>query len=99
MRVSELEAITILLVRTQNTLYRMVVVDPPSPRILIQGGRFFPEPTAARFSGSSVGGSLLAIAWLGVGLRMEISFDGRRILTSPVRSVRIERPAALPGPF
>ena len=95
----ELDALSTLLIRTLNSLYRIVVLEPPRPRILIQGGRFFPEPTEARLAGANFGGSLLKLSWFGQGLRMEICSDGQRIVTSPVQSIEVCRDADLPGPF
>ena len=95
----DIDALTTVIVKTLNSLYRIVVLDPPRPRILIQGGRFFPEPTEAHLAGASFGGSLLKLAWLGCGLRMEICADGQRIVTSPVRSIEVSRKPTLPGPF
>ena len=51
------------------------------------GRRVFPSLTPAHFSGASVGGSFLKVGWIGIGLRMEILVDGRRIVTSPVRDI------------
>jgi hypothetical protein len=90
--VRDLEPLTTLLVRTCNSRYRIIVSR--SSAILVQGGRFFPDVTDARLEGSSVGGSFLKVAWIGVGLRMEISVGGQRIVTSPVRAITTER---LPG--
>ena len=94
-----MDALSTLLIRTLNSLYRVVVLEPPRPRILIQGGRFFPEPTEARLAGASFGGSLLKLSWFGHGLRMEIYSDWQRIVTSPVQSIEVCRDADLPGPF
>ena len=94
----ELDALTTLLVRTLNSLYRVVVLEPPRPRILIQGGQFFPEPTEARLAGASFGGSMLKLSWFGCGLRMEVCSDGQRIVTSPVQSIEVQRDVS-PGPF
>ena len=97
---AELESLTTLLVRTDNSLYRIIVLQPPHPKILVQGGRFFTETTEGRLSGSSFGGSFLKMAWLGCGLRMEICSEGhQRIVTSPVRSIEIQKDSCLPGPF
>ena len=95
----ELAAFTTLVVKTFNSLYRVVVLDPPQPRILIQGGTFFPQPTEASLAGASFGGSMLKLAWLGCGLRMEVCLDGQRIVTSPVKSIEVEPDSDLPGPF
>ena len=87
---AELPPISHLVVRTENTLYRIVVVSPGGSEILVEGGRFFPAFMRARLDGSSFGGALLKISWLGIGLRMEICCNGQRIVTSPVRSFEIQ---------
>ena len=84
----DLEPLTTLLVATCNTQYRIIVSRQNT--ILVQGGRFFPEATSAQLEGSSAGGSFLKLAWIGVGLRMEISARGQRIVTSPVRTIAWE---------
>ena len=81
----QLEPLTELLVHTRNTCYRIVVSHEAD--IVIQGGSFFPDPTRAHVEGSSLGGNLLKVGWIGVGLRMEIVADGRRIVTTAVRSI------------
>jgi len=45
----------------------------------------------ATVSGSTFGGCMLKLGWLGVGLRMEIYANGQRTVTSPVQSLRVER--------
>ena len=88
-----LQPITRLLVRTENSLYRVTIRDPQQRAVLVQGGTFFPESTNASLNGSSFGGSLLKIAWIGIGLHMEFVSDGTRIVTSRVRSIAVERDA------
>ena len=87
--IHELQPMTTLVVRTRNTQYRIVVA--PDSAIHVQGGRFFPGLTTARLDGSSAGGSLLKLGCITVGLRMEISVGGQRIVTSPVRTISRER--------
>ena len=76
---------TTLHVHTRNSLYRIIV--SAGDAVLVEGGEFFPSLTPAHFSGASVGGSFLKVGWIGIGLRMEILVDGRRIVTSPVRDI------------
>lgn len=85
----DMEPLTTLLVATCNTQYRIIISRQSA--ILVQGGRFFPEVTSAHLDGSSAGGSFLKVAWIGVGMRMEISAGGQRIVTSPVRTITTER--------
>jgi hypothetical protein len=82
---SDLEPLTTLVVATMNSRYRITV--SANAAIFVQGGRFFPDTTEAKLEGSSAGGSFLKVAWIGIGLRMEISSGGRRIVTSPVRAI------------
>lgn len=91
----DLDPLTTVLVRTRNSTYRVIVSHGTS--VLVQGGRFFPEMTAARLDGSGLGGSLLKSGWIGVGFRMEILANGERIITTAVRDLTIEhhRPALL----
>ena len=95
----DLDPITSLRVRTENTLYEITVPRPPRSVVLVRGGRFFPETTEASFGGSSFGGSCLKLAWFGVGLHMEFHFVGGWIVTSHVRSIAVLDSASLPGPF
>jgi hypothetical protein len=96
---STLAPITRLRVRTRNSLYLITVRDPHQRTVLVRGGSFFPETTDACLSGSSFGGSLLKIAWVGVGLHMEFYTDGARIVTSRVESIAVEDDATIAGPF
>jgi hypothetical protein len=88
----QLEPLTTLRVQTLNSLYRIVMTCGTSA--IVQGGKFFLDPTPARIDGSGFGGSLLKVGWIGVGLNMEIFTNDQRIVTSPVRDVVIERPSS-----
>jgi len=83
------EPLTTIVVRTDNSCYRILIAHDTTA--LVRGGAFFTDPTPARIDGSSFGGTLLKVGWIGVGLRMEIFTNGRRIITSPVRRVTLER--------
>ena len=95
----KLETFETLVATTANTSYQITVLDPSRSHILIQGGRFFPEPTKARLFGGSFGGDFLKPAWFGCGLRMELYSGGYRVITSTVRSLEVNQDAKLPGPF
>src|SRR5262245_30435816 len=81
----DLAPMTTLHVQTRNSQYRIIVSSGDA--VLVEGGQFFPCLTPAHVSGASVGGSFLKVGWIGVGLRMEILVDGRRIVTSPVLDI------------
>lgn len=76
---------------TQNNEYYIFLLDPESGKAYVQGGRYFEQPIEATISGSTFGGCMLKMGWLGIGLRIEICAGGQRIVTSPVKSLRVER--------
>jgi hypothetical protein len=64
-----------------NSAQRLVAVD----------GGVFPETTVVTLSGATLGGSALKVGWIVEGLRLEFCDGLRRITSSPVESVEIER--------
>jgi len=96
---ADLDPITTLLVRTENSRYEIVVVEPRRKLVLVQGGPFFPQATRAVLSGSNFGGSLLKVAWVGIGLHMEFRAGDQWIITSRVHAITVQPERALPGPF
>ncbi len=93
----EVDAFTTLVVRTDNSVYRITILTPHLREVLVQGGKFFPERTRACLSGSNFGGSCLKIGWVGLGLHMEFHAGGQWIITSHVRAIAVE-PSATGAP-
>ena len=85
-RLCELDELSI---RTRNNVYRIVAIVPQRGEVMVQGGRFFPEPTRARLAGCSLGGALLKQGGLYIGFRMEIQRGLQTIITSDVQSIEI----------
>src|SRR5207248_9374070 len=83
------QAGTEIFVGTCNSHYRFVTRDDGGRNVSVEGGAFFPEATTARIDGSTLRGSLIRIGWIGLDLSMELSFGGRQIVTSRVRSIRV----------
>jgi len=92
-RLRDLPPFTTLLVRTVNSLYRLVITQ--WPEVYIQGGALFPDPTPAYVDGASIGGSCLRLGWISVGRAMEIHSEGRHISTSTVRTITTEQASSL----
>ena len=88
--VREVAAGAIVIVRTRNSCYRLVMVEPETQRVLVSGGDWFPEPTEAQLVGATGGGSMLKPGWIGVGLRMEFRHINQPITTSLVDAITIE---------
>jgi hypothetical protein len=81
---------TNILVDTRNSRYRLVLREGDGRDVVVQGGRYFHQETEVRVNGSTLGGSLLKIGWIGVGLFLEFSLRGKRIVTSRVCSISVE---------
>jgi hypothetical protein len=82
-------------VRTENSEYRIVVLDPSDLRVQVHGGSFFARPTEATIRGATVGGAMLKIGWISVGLQVEIVYSPahnqmQRVVTSPVKKLSLE---------
>jgi len=77
-------------VSTHNSDYRLFLLDPKTGRVLIEGGQHFVEPVEAMISGSTSGNWVVNNGRIGVGMRIEVWFGDKFIITSPVRSIRVQ---------
>lgn len=80
--------LTVLRVRTRNSDYRVVVGDDGC--VFVEGGKMFPQLTAAYVEGASVGSSCVKAGWILVGLRLELRAGEQRVITSQVRAIMTE---------
>jgi hypothetical protein len=75
------------LVKTQNSTYTIKRVS--ENKYLISGNwNYCPTPTEASISGSTWGGSMLKIGYVGVGMHLEFYTDRGRITTSAIQMVQ-----------
>jgi hypothetical protein len=81
---------TALVVDTRNSRYHVLMLDGSGSNALVQGGRYFSQEAKVRINGSAVAASRLKIGWIELGLCVEVSAGGQRIVTSPVRSISVE---------
>jgi hypothetical protein len=85
--IRKLSAGTEVAVETSNSHYRFVMLAEGGSRALVRGGHHFDREAEARIEGATLGGSRLWLGWIGVGLSMELSVQGKRLDTSCVRSI------------
>ena len=78
-----------ILLRTYNSDYRILLLDPETGRALVEGGTCLAEPSEALLRGSAAPGSPLKSGVICVGCRLEMWLDERALITSPIRSVHI----------
>lgn len=76
-------------VKTQNSDYRIFMLDPKTGRALVEGGRHFVEPEEAILGGSALIDGSVKYGWIGIGRRMEVWINGKFVSTSPVESVQV----------
>jgi hypothetical protein len=93
-----LEPGTRIVVATKHSAYRFVVIDGAQKRASVTGGKMFPESTEVRIEGATAGAGVIRPGWIVVGLRLELSIGLKRITTSSVQSVSLDRePSAAPA--
>src|SRR5688572_6346324 len=81
---------TLVTVRTRNTVYRLVVLDGPTGRVSITGGRLFPQSTEVQLLGAPEGEDDVKVGWIVEGLQLHlITFFGP-VITSVVESVDVD---------
>jgi hypothetical protein len=85
--VERLNQFDTILLRTQNSEYRILILDPARGRALVEGGAHFVEPAEALLMGSAIPGSDFKSGVIGVGCRLEIWADDKVFLTSPIKSL------------
>jgi hypothetical protein len=56
-QVDRIEDTEKLEVRTQNSLYEIIIIEDQSGEILVRGGQFLPELTPAQPAGATPGGA------------------------------------------
>ncbi len=79
-----------ILLRTHNSDYRILLLDPNTGRALVEGGDYIVEPTEALVRGSAVVGDAFKNGTISVGSRLEMWVGERAFLTSPVKTVSVK---------
>jgi hypothetical protein len=78
-----------ILVRTYNSDYRILLLEPKTGRALVEGGDYLLEPNDALLKGSATTGEALKPGAICVGCRLEMWINERVFLTSPVKSMHV----------
>ncbi len=87
--VARLKAGSELSVKTHNSTYILVTTKTPR-ELYASGGKKIPKRQKVFLTGSTYGGSCIKLGWIGIDMHMEIWLDDkRRLLTSPVKSIRV----------
>ena len=83
-----------ILVRTYNSDYRILLLEPKIGRALIEGGNHLLEPSEGLVKGSALPGSAFKAGAICVGGHLEMWVNDQAFLTSPINSVEVKHNAA-----
>src|SRR5262249_47856366 len=92
-QIDALEPGTKVRVQTRNSEYWLTVLEGGHRRVTIQGG-ILPTVSEGRVEGATDGGTAVHTGWIEVNRSLEVLCGPRRIVTSRVCSISIEKPAA-----
>lgn len=84
-----------ILVRTLNSDYRLLLLDPKTGRALAEGGEYLVEPREVLLSGSTLPGRPFKFGTIANGYGLEMWIDEQVIKTSPIQSVSFEHHAPM----
>lgn len=87
-----------ILLQTENSEYRILLLEPKIGRALVDGGNYLLEPREGLVKGSALPGSVFNGGAISVGGRLEMWVDERAFLTSPVKSVAVQHNVAAESP-
>jgi len=75
-------------VQTGNTLYQFDFVDG---QIIGLGGKYLPEPVPVVIHGSTFGGSMIKVEYIGIDMHLEFHVIGQKktTTTSAIRNIKI----------
>lgn len=86
--VHKLKPGTKIKVKTKASFYEFEVTDTPG-RLMAQGGKYIVGCQEVRFIGSTYGGSMLRIGWIGQDMYMEYALPNKVITSSRIVSATV----------
>ena len=82
-----------ILLRTHNSEYRILLLDPKIGRALVEGGEYLVEPSEALVRGSAAPGYAFKPGAISIGSRLEMWVEEQALLTSAIESVHVKHNA------
>jgi hypothetical protein len=78
-------------VQTNNSIYTIAIIDVKKAEVIVKGNnKHLATPKTCFLLGSTYGGSMLKLGWIGVDMHLQVSVIGGPILTtSPIRFIKI----------
>jgi len=82
-----------VLLRTHNSEYRILLLDPKTGRALVEGGDYLIEPSEALVRGSAAPGHPFKAGTISIGSRLELWVDEQALITSVIKSAHVKHNA------
>lgn len=79
-----------ILLQTQNSKFRILLLEPDTGRALVEGGAHFVEPSEALLMGCALPGSGFKNGVISPGCRLELWSNDKVFLTSAIKSVDVK---------
>ena len=87
---NQLSAFDRIVITTRNHTYEVIVTSPDTGDVMVRGGTIFPQFTAARLAGSTLGGGLVKVRTVNVGFRVQFAIDSfSPVITTPVQTLAL----------
>jgi Prokaryotic dksA/traR C4-type zinc finger len=90
-KLASLKPFDTIVMQTHNSQYRVLLLDPKTGRVMLEGGNYFTQPAEALLRGSAASGSPFKGGVISVGGRLELWVDEKVFLTSPIKSISVNR--------
>ena len=87
--VESLQPFDTILARTQNSDYRILLLDPKTGRALVEGGQIVVEPKEAFLCGSRLHGSIFKPGAIAIEHRLEMWIGEMILSTSCIQSISV----------
>lgn len=85
--VTKLKPGTKIFVCTINNLYQITIID--GCKVKVKGGKYFDSEIETYLNGSTWGGSMIKLGWIGFDMHMEFAHFQCLVLTSRVQAAII----------
>lgn len=97
LKLSTLNAFDTILLQTNNSEYRILLLDPLTGRSLVEGGAYLAEPAEGLVRGSAIPGAEFNDGSLSIGARVEIWAKEQVFITSPIKSIECHSGRSAPA--
>ena len=90
-KLASLNPFDTIVLQTHNSQYRVLLLDPQTGRVMLEGGNYFTKPAEALLRGSAASDAPFKDGVISVGGRLELWVDEKVFLTSPIKSISVTR--------